>query len=248
MLQKIQVLSGTTLKIIALVIMTIDHIGMVLFPSVIWLRIIGRLAMPVFAFMIVEGCYYTHNRLKYFLQVAVVGIVFQVLILLFIQSFYQFILITFSMSIPVIYAFQELYGAVFKGEKGRIAVWCIICFAALLCAWLICSVLPDRLVWSDFEIDYGFYGVILPLLVYIPNFFMKKGSPYYRPVQLLLEGIGILLLVSAYGTLEAWALFSLILLLLYNGRRGRLRIKYFFYLYFPLHLGLLYFIDAFLMP
>ena len=55
-------LTGNQLKLIALVTMTIDHIGMQLFPRVRLLRIIGRLAFPIFAYMIAEGCRYTRNR------------------------------------------------------------------------------------------------------------------------------------------------------------------------------------------
>jgi hypothetical protein len=55
-------LSGSTIKIIACILMAIDHIGYHLFPNLIILRIIGRLSMPLFAFFIAEGCYYTKNK------------------------------------------------------------------------------------------------------------------------------------------------------------------------------------------
>ena len=45
-------LNGNQLKIIALITMAIDHIGMYLFPQILFLRIIGRLSMPIFAYMI----------------------------------------------------------------------------------------------------------------------------------------------------------------------------------------------------
>ena len=59
-------LTGNALKILAAIFMTIDHIGVMLFPRMLILRIIGRLALPVFAFMIAEGCKYTRNKKKYF--------------------------------------------------------------------------------------------------------------------------------------------------------------------------------------
>ena len=64
---RICVLSGNMLKIIAAVSMFIDHMGAVLFPGVMIFRILGRIAFPIFAFMIAEGCRYTKNRIKYFL-------------------------------------------------------------------------------------------------------------------------------------------------------------------------------------
>ena len=55
-------LSGNALKIIAAISMVIDHVGLMFFPTLKILRIIGRLAYPIFAFMIAEGCYYTKNK------------------------------------------------------------------------------------------------------------------------------------------------------------------------------------------
>ena len=50
--KKYQVLDGTTLKIIAMISMVFDHVGDMFFPDVMWLRMIGRLAMPIFSFFI----------------------------------------------------------------------------------------------------------------------------------------------------------------------------------------------------
>ena len=57
-------LTGNQLKLFAVIVMTIDHIGAVLYPSVLWLRIVGRLAYPIFAYMIAEGCAHTHAAPK----------------------------------------------------------------------------------------------------------------------------------------------------------------------------------------
>ena len=58
-------LSGNQLKLIALITMTIDHVGAYLLPQFTILRIIGRLSMPIYAFLIAEGCRHTHDRRKY---------------------------------------------------------------------------------------------------------------------------------------------------------------------------------------
>ena len=57
-----QGLSGTAIKIIALLSMTIDHFGVIFFPKVELFRILGRIAMPIFAYMIAEGCRYTKTK------------------------------------------------------------------------------------------------------------------------------------------------------------------------------------------
>lgn len=58
-------LTGNQLKLLALIAMTCDHVGLQLLPQFIILRIIGRLAAPLFAYMIAEGCRYTHDRGRY---------------------------------------------------------------------------------------------------------------------------------------------------------------------------------------
>ena len=63
-----QGLTGNQLKLLALIAMTCDHVGYQLLPQYEFLRTIGRLAFPIFAYMIAEGAKYTKNRLRYFLQ------------------------------------------------------------------------------------------------------------------------------------------------------------------------------------
>ena len=58
-------LTGNALKLIAAFAMVCDHAGLMLFPQVPILRVIGRLAYPIFAFMIAEGCRYTRNKKRY---------------------------------------------------------------------------------------------------------------------------------------------------------------------------------------
>ena len=58
------ILNGNHLKLIAAFSMLLDHAGILLFPQIRMLRIIGRLAYPIFAFMIAEGCRYTKNKAK----------------------------------------------------------------------------------------------------------------------------------------------------------------------------------------
>ena len=70
-------LTNNKLKIIAMISMLIDHIGVALFPYVEIFRIIGRLAFPIFAYMIAEGCRYTKNRKKYLGIILGMAIVFQ---------------------------------------------------------------------------------------------------------------------------------------------------------------------------
>ena len=66
---KSHLLSGNALKLIAAAAMVVDHAGLMFFPGNLLPRILGRLAYPIFAFMIAEGSKYTRSRKKYFLQI-----------------------------------------------------------------------------------------------------------------------------------------------------------------------------------
>jgi len=102
LLKKVISLTRNMLKTIACISMLIDHIGYILFPQIAVLRYIGRLAMPIFAFFIGEGCLHTRDRKKYFLRLFSLGMVCQavyVLEYLIMGSgdpFYLNILLTFS--------------------------------------------------------------------------------------------------------------------------------------------------------
>ena len=61
-----KILSGNALKLIAAVSMLLDHIGLLFFPSYGIFRIFGRLALPIFAFMIAESAKYTRNKKRHF--------------------------------------------------------------------------------------------------------------------------------------------------------------------------------------
>ena len=68
-------LTKNQLKILAIVCMTIDHIGVTFFPHVPLLRMIGRLAFPIFSYGIAEGCRFTRNKFRYFGGVFLCGVV-----------------------------------------------------------------------------------------------------------------------------------------------------------------------------
>lgn len=212
-------LSGNALKLLAALFMTIDHVGVLLLPHVIVLRILGRLALPIFAFMIAEGCRYTRNRLRYFGSVFALGVLCQIVYYLADRSLYFSILITFSLSIATIYALQD-----WKEQKTTRSA--LVFFGAVAGVYALNRV---------FVIDYGFWGCMLP--VFAAAF---QKTAWDRPwVNLGMLGLGLLVLAADLGQIQYYALPALPLLACYNGRRGRWKLKYFFYLFYPIHLVLL---------
>src|SRR5450756_2933862 len=65
------------LKLVAIVSMTIDHVGAILLPYVGWLRIIGRVAFPLFAYQLAAGYLHTHNLAGYVRRLAIWGLIAQ---------------------------------------------------------------------------------------------------------------------------------------------------------------------------
>ena len=80
--------TNNQLKLIALVSMTVDHVGMVLFPKAMWLRLIGRLAFPIFAYMIAEGCRNTKGMTRYLGTLAASAAVCQLVYFFVMGSLY----------------------------------------------------------------------------------------------------------------------------------------------------------------
>lgn len=210
-------LTANQLKLLALVTMTVDHIGAYLLPHVLLLRIIGRLALPVYAYMIAEGCKHTRNRRKYLLQMAGMAALCQLVYFFAMESLYQCILVTFTLSILLIYACDT-------GSRPLIAV-------ALLGVAFVTVALPQLLHGTDFAVDYGLFGVLVPVLTYL-------GED--RRQKLVMCAVALMLLACWYGGIQWLSLLALVPLGLYNGQRGKARLKGLFYWYYPLHLAAIY--------
>lgn len=213
-------LTGNQLKMIAVITMTIDHMGLALFPQQILFRVIGRLAFPIYAFMIAEGCVHTRSMGRYLGTLAAVAAVCQAVYFVAMGSLYQCVLVTFSISVAIIALLKRAV------EKQSVSAWlAVACGVAL--AFFVTEVLPGFLKHTDFSVDYGFVGIMLPPMVYL-----AKGRKQKWCVCAML----LLILGWRVGGVQMWALLALPLLALYNGRRGKWKMKYFFYIYYPLHL------------
>lgn len=218
-------MTSFAIKMIAAVSMLIDHVGLIFFPSVPLLRILGRLAFPIFAFCIAEGFRHTRNRRRYFLQVFALGALCQLVYFIVDGSMFLGVLISFSAAIVLMWAYDGLRRAEKEKRPGAAAVFVL----SLLAAYDLCRFM---------QVDYGFWGLLLPLLYYVGRD-KKEG--------LLLFALGLAALcreLAAGGfTVQWFSLLSLPLLWLYNGEQGRYRWKYFFYIFYPAHLAALYLLD-----
>ena len=222
-------LNGNHLKLLAALFMLVDHAGLLLFPGMVAFRVVGRLAYPIFAFMIAEGCRHTRNKCRYFLCLFGLGAGCQTVYWLFSGDTYLNILLTFSLSVAVIFALQYAQSNVPpSGTKTGCILGLLGLTGAVAGVWLLCRAV---------DLDYGFWGVMTPVLASVPRKQEDELGRNYRDVWLL--GLGLVLLGTVCGGIQMYSLLSLPLLLLYNGQRGKRGLKYFFYLFYPAHLAVL---------
>lgn len=221
--------------------MLTDHFGLMFFPFVPIYRIIGRLAFPIFAFMIAEGTKYTRNRSRYFFNIFILGAVCQaVYFFLSPDWLYMNILLTFSVSILLIYILDLVKAEMFSKSMKPMR---LICFTFLFISALIAVYLINTLP-KEFLFDYGFAGFTLPLLVSLFDFKRTEAPDSLKkldciPVKVVALGIGLILFCLDVGSIQWYSLVAIIPLLMYSGKRGKYNLKYFFYIFYPLHLVLL---------
>ncbi len=239
---KFAVLNRNHIKILACLTMLIDHAGVLLFPESEWLYYIGRLSMPLFAYCIAEGCRYTSNKWKYFLRVLILGLLCQAfylgeqLLSGRIHSYYFNILLTFSFSMVICFAYLFWEKQSEKGESGKTMLAAFLFFGSVLLAFLadeFCVLISD---WTHAEclFDYGFRGMILPLAAVI-------GKDHKTRFVTFSLGIILFCITSYQIVWYVWfALLDILILAFYNGKKGKWKMQYVFYLFYPLHLGVLY--------
>lgn len=240
-LQKCRIFSGNALKILAAVLMAIDHIGAIFYPtSHFILRKIGRLSFPVFAFFIAEGCRYTKNKAKHFSVLAGLAIVCEIVVRIAVPSNQMAsVLVTFSLSVLLIYALQAFKKALFENDKAwKTALFGAAFLGGIALCYLLCSYT---------ELDYGFWGVMTPVFASLLDVrsipapsLLQKADCLPARVLCIVPCLFLLVETSYFPALQWYAFLAIPFLLLYNGQKGKWKMKYFFYIFYPAHLALLY--------
>ena len=233
-------LTSNMLRVIAVLLMLSDHIWATYMSFGDWMTYIGRLAFPVFAFQIAEGFVHTSDFKKYALRLLGFAVITEIPFNLFYSSrwfnpYHQNVLFTLLLGLLCIYVIDNLK----KNHKpGNIAL-------SLLWLLLICvaSVIGFP--------DYGFLGVLTVVMFYV-----LRDFPFAFIAQLvamILINIvffeGQVIPVEFFGKMfeipiQGFAVFSLVPIWLYGGRKGRSSkiMQYGFYAFYPVHMLILYII------
>lgn len=240
-------ISSSGLHILAMGLMLCDHLWAALFPAAEWLTCIGRIAYPIFAFMIVEGYFHTHDLKRYLLRMLIGAILSEIPFNLMYSGslfypFHQNVLWTFLLSLLLIKLIEKCR----RRFKPVLAV--------LLSAGIV--VLGYVLGYVTM-VDY--YGVgILTVLVF---YFTHKQNWINRLIQLTcLYVLNVELIGGYYYVFQLFgheiefvqqglALLALIPIWLYQGRQGvrNKGFQYFCYAFYPAHMLLLFAIRAWML-
>jgi len=224
-------MSYSTLKIIAIISMIFDHTGYLIFGSLSWFNYIGRIAFPIFAFGISEGYKKTKNLKKYFFRFLNFSIVSQVPYMLYINKILgtEFNLLDLS-SIKLNIGFTLLLGllAITLFDKYKHKILGLI------------SALLLSIFGEIISIDYGWYGILL-----IFCFYAFYDNKFIMSIAYTILVVFHHINLSNYIPFIVSSMIPLLLIYLYNNKKGR-NFKYFFYIFYPAHLLALYLLNLFL--
>lgn len=208
-----------TLKMIAVISMLIDHIGYIFLtgqPAYPVFRAIGRIAFPIFCYLIVDGFHHTRSPRNYFTRLFLFSLISEIPfdLALFGQPFdwrHQNVFFTLTIGLSCIFCLEEM------NNHRRYGV-------LLVLLWALSYII---------HCDYGLGGVLL-----ICTFYLTEQSPWMRLI------LCSLILYLFFGVSEMYAVIALLLIAFYNKKKGP-EAKMFFYWFYPIHLIVLYFIHVY---
>ena len=240
------------LKAVAAGTMLMDHIGAVLILEVVrsqkdparfevwkfvywYIRGIGRMAFPLFVFLLVEGFFHTRSRLKYLGRLILFGILSEVPFDLavklkvqqisagqFLEYSGQNVMFTLAIGFFCMWVMEELLFTApddtgFLKRTGRVYLPCVL------------VILSGSILGEYFSVDYGWGGVLAISMAYLFRKFQDRKAGFAAQIMVL----------CVYSAFECVALLDYFLITRYDGEKGRAGFKWFFYVFYPVHLFIL---------
>ena len=217
-------MSVFALKILAILAMSLDHIAAVFLSPInmpyLLMRGFGRIAFPIFCFLIVEGYYHTRDVKKYMIRLAGFALVSEIPFdLCFYQKpFYwqhQNVFFTLASGLITIYAIDEIKKRFSTSYIKALVLQFAVIILAMTTAWFLST-------------DYSMLGILI-----IIAFYVGRGN-------IIQIAISICIVTLYLGnTFQLYSLLALIPIYLYNGKKGP-SMRYVFYVFYPAHMLILY--------
>lgn len=224
-------MSTFVLRIIALVAMFMDHLGYRFFYSMPWLRYVGRIAFPLYCFLIAEGLFHTRNRTRYALRLLLLAVISEVPFDLFSS------LKVWSLSSQNVFITLLL---------GLLAAWIVDATWRRMPILSALGVAACAVASYYLKTDYAVYGVCLIVVFYFTRFHKLAQT----------AGFGLTAAANVIWKLntgwsknwtyaQLYGLGALVPILLYNGKPGPKKLQWVFYFFYPAHLLILWAIYKF---
>ena len=193
--------------------MFLDHYHYIVGGSEI-LNVIGRIAFPIFAFTLNEGEVHTRSLKKYLLRLFIFAVSIQMPSILFGYDYPMNIFFTLFLGLLSIY--------IFNLKKMNVILKIILIGFILFFS-------------QKFKLDYGIYGILV-----IINFNIFRNNKFKILMNFLVLNIYNVIFPKVFDLpdTQLFSLISLVFIFMYNGEKGR-SMKYFFYLFYPIHFFIL---------
>ena len=242
-----KILNSNTIKIIAIVAMTIDHIAWLVFPGYddgivpVVLHIIGRLTCPIMCYFIAEGYHYTKNINQYTLRLFAFSFISHFAYIFasssfidwksFIPFYYGDIFNQTSVMWPLAWGLVML--RVVNSEKIKSSIKVILVL-------LICVI--------TFPSDWSCIASLCILALGTNRGTLRKQMLWTIFYVAIYSVVYFFALDKLYGIIQMGVILSIPVIMLYNGQRGRSPkinkiMKWLFYIYYPLHLFIIGYIQ-----
>lgn len=263
-----QKLNTFQLKIIGLLLMTVDHIHQYFkFLGVpIWFNWIGRVVAPIFAFTAVEGYYHTRDRKKYMTRLYLAS-VFMSITSIIIPNILKrpdgimipnnifstiFLITLFIKSIELI-----IEGKL-KSERDKVKKGVLIGALPIVSSLIVVllnrtpylstfSTILDIIIPNPATTEGGPVFIMIGIMMYFLRHDRTRMIIIYSFISLSILFSGKLDINTVFYKNYQWMMiFSVVFFLLYNGKKGR-SMKYLFYIYYPAHIFVFYIISTLIM-
>ncbi len=244
-------LSGNLLKVIAVLTMLIDHIGVFFSYSMSYevyyiFRMIGRISMPLYAFLIVQGYFHTSNLSKYLKRLGILGIVTQIVLVtgnLINQAVLPSIIVSETYknwNVVVSFFFSLLLLKALDLDKPFIKKT----FKEINILLRVATIILVVFLYLNFAFDYEGLIPIICIVFFIGEKFIqkKKLQKHIKNYVRLVCATIVWIILTSDMVIEFYALIDIILLYFYNEEVYKKSnwIRNLFYLFYPIHFIVLY--------